>query len=235
MNCLDFRRAAGADPQHLSDEALRHRDACPQCAGFLKSVERLDATIFKALQVPVESRPALPEATQTRIAEAVKASVGNRRRWYALAASIAGGVAVGALLWASGSNDALARDAIEHTRHEASVMVTSHIPVAAAEMRAVLDRDRVRLRSDPGLVSYVMSCQFRGHTVPHLVVQTSSGPVTVLVLRDEKVKRTVRFHEQGYAGTLVRSGPGGLALVGATDEQVAEAVERVEAALEWGE
>ncbi|HEX7373415.1 MAG TPA: DUF3379 family protein, partial [Steroidobacteraceae bacterium] len=111
--------------------------------------------------------------------------------------------------------------------------VTTSVPADAQAVQVALARDRVELRSDPGLVSYVMSCKFRGHTVPHLVVQTATGPVTVLVLRDEKVTRTVTFHAQGYSGTLVHSGPGGLAVIGTSDAQVAEAAARVNAALEW--
>jgi hypothetical protein len=233
MNCLEFRRLAGADPEHLTAEALTHRDGCPQCAEFLRKVQRLDATIFKALQIPAESRPVLPPDVRPRIADAIQASVGSRNRWYALAASIAGGVAVGALLWAGGSHDALARDAVAHMQHESASMTVSQVAADAENVRAVLAKDGVRLRSDVGRVSYVMSCPFRGHEVPHLVVQTSAGPVTVLVLRDERVSRATTFHEQGYSGTLEPSGPGSIAVIGGSDEQVKEAASRVGAALEW--
>ena len=39
--------------------------------------------------------------------------------------------------------------------------------------------------------------------MPHLVVQTESGPVTVMVLVHETVGRPVQFDEQGYRGTIV--------------------------------
>lgn len=233
MNCLEFRRAAGADPEHLGAEALAHRDACPQCAQYLQSIRHLDATIFKALNVSVEPQPAMTRTAPPRVAQAVRASLGNRNRWYALAASVAGGVAIGALLWASGSRDALAKDAVQHMAHESKSMVVTRVPADPAQVRDVLARDGVRLRSNPGLVTYVMSCSFRGHEVPHLVVQTAEGPVTVLVLRDEKVSRARKFHEQGYAGTIEPSGPGSIAVIGGTDEQVREAVERLDDSLEW--
>jgi hypothetical protein len=57
--------------------------------------------------------------------------------------------------------------------------------------------------------------------------------VTVLVLRDEKVTRVMRFHEQGYVGTLEPAGPGSIAVIGSSPAQVKEAAERVAAALEW--
>jgi hypothetical protein len=39
--------------------------------------------------------------------------------------------------------------------------------------------------------------------VPHLVVQTDRGPVTILILVDESVRGSVRFDLQGYQGVLV--------------------------------
>jgi len=233
MNCLEFRRAAGADPEHLSPDAVAHRDGCPQCAQFLQNVRLMDATILKALQIPAGDRVAWTPAAPPPVGAAVQASLGNRNRWYALAASIAGGVAIGALLWVSGSRDALARDAVAHLAHEPEAMVATQVPADAAQVTAVLAKDGIRLRSDPGLVTYVMSCAFRGHQVPHLVVQTSEGPVTVLVLREEKVSRARKFHEQGYAGTIEPSGPGSIAVIGGTDQQVREAAARIDSALEW--
>jgi hypothetical protein len=233
MNCLEFRRAAGADPRHLRADAIGHRDGCPQCAAYVRQLLVMDVTILKALQVqgPAERSSARPVPPRAR--EVARAVLGNRNRWYALAASVVGGVLVGVLLWASGSRNALARDVLGHVAHEPQALVTTQVPVGADRVRDILAKDGLRLRSDMGLVSYAMSCPFRGHEVPHLVVQTAGGPVTVLVLRDEKVTRVMRFHEQGYVGTLEPAGPGSIAVIGSSPAQVKEAAERVAAALEW--
>ena len=66
------------------------------------------------------------------------------------------------------------------------------------------------------MVSYAQSCRFRGEKVPHLVVQTDAGPVTVMVLRNEKVTAPVKFAEQGYVGTILPAGPGSVAVIGPT-------------------
>jgi len=232
MNCMEFRRAAGADPRHLASDARSHRDGCAQCAAYLRQLLAMDATILKALQVTV--LPARSAATVAPRASVVsKAVLTNPRRWYALAASILGGVLVGVVLWASGPRNALARDVLAHIAHEPQSLVVTQVPVDAERVRVVLAKDGLRLRSDMGTVSYAMSCSFRGHEVPHLVVQTAGGPVTVLVLRDEKVRRVMNFHEQGYVGTIEPAGPGSIAVIGGTPDQVREAAERVAAALEW--
>ncbi len=64
--------------------------------------------------------------------------------------------------------------------------------------------------------------------MPHLVVQTARGPVTVLVLRNEHVKGKQNFRESGYSGVLVPVGPGTLAVMAADDATVTAAVIEIE-------
>ena len=78
----------------------------------------------------------------------------------------------------------------------------------------MLRDSRLRLSNGAGMVSYASSCAFRGHRVPHLVIQTESGPVTVMVLVHEGVRKPVRFDEQGYRGVIVPvAGHGSLAVL----------------------
>ena len=78
----------------------------------------------------------------------------------------------------------------------------------------MLRDSHVRLAAGAGVVSYASSCAFRGHHVPHLVIQTESGPVTVMVLVHERVQKPVQFDEQGYRGVIVPvAGHGSLAVL----------------------
>jgi hypothetical protein len=229
MQCLEFRQAAGADPKHLNAEAGAHRDACPKCAEFLRQMLALDERILAALSVPV------PERAAAKLAPNVVAFPRiERRRWMALAASIAGGVMVGTLLWVSGPRASLAEDVVRHMAHEPGVMVQTSAPADAAKLGRVLERGGIRLDPDAGLVSYAETCRFRGRNVPHLVVQTDAGPVTVMVLPRERVAAPVQFDDGGYAGTILPAGPGSIAVLGHEPREVIDQVaERVAAAVEW--
>ena len=232
MNCLEFRGVAGADPRHLGADAIAHGDSCRQCAAHLRQLLAMDATILRALKVPVP--PERKAGDLSPRASVVPAAVfANPRRWYALAASILGGVLVGVVLWTSGPRNALARDVLGHIAHEPEALVATRVPADSAKVQEILGTAGVRLRSDMGLVSYAMSCSFRGHDVPHLVVQTSGGPVTVLVLRDEHVRRPMKFHEGKVVGIIGPEGPGSIAVIGGSDTQVKETTARVAAALEF--
>jgi len=228
MECLEFRRAAGADPKHLSVEAGAHRDTCPKCAEFLRQTLALDEKILSALRVPVPEHGAAGVTPNLLAFPRIE-----RRRWMALAASIAGGVLIGSLLWVSAPRASLAEDIVKHMAHEPGVMVMSSAPEDASRVQRVMERGGIRLRPDAGMVSYAQTCRFRGEKVPHLVVQTDSGPVSVMVLRDEKVTAPVKFAEQGYVGTILPAGPGSVAVIGPTGADLQQVAARVAAAVVW--
>ena len=227
MDCLEFRRLAGADPQHPDAVMLEHAAGCPRCTGYLRQTLELDRHILAALSVPVPPRHA-GRATGSAVPGL------DRRRWYALAASIVAGVLVGSLLWVGGPRNSLAQDVLAHMEHEPEALVVTTTPADGAVLGRVLERGGVRLRPEVGTVSYANSCRFRGRTVPHLVVQTDGGPVTVMVLRNERLEAPVRFAEQGFAGTIVPAGPGSIAVIGGSDADLEQITERVLAAVDWG-
>jgi hypothetical protein len=121
---------------------------------------------------------------------------------------------------------------------EPQAWATTDIPVPAASLASVLDDARMRLKPDAGLVSYANSCMFRGHRVPHLVVQTTHGPVTVMVLRHESSAQRVRFDTGGFRGVIVPvPGHGSLAVLAheqSMDAAMVDAVAaRVRGAILW--
>ena len=47
------------------------------------------------------------------------------------------------------------------------------------------------------------TCFFRGRLVPHLIVRTTEGPVTVMILPEERVGAPEHFDEGGYRGVVI--------------------------------
>lgn len=228
MQCLEFRRAAGADPRHPGAEALEHARGCPGCAAHLRELRLLDERILAALSIPVpEPAASVPARSAVRVALAR-----DRRRWMALAASIVAGVLVGTLLWLAAPRSSLASALVGHLDHEPGVMVVATQPVDAARLAEVLDRGGLSLRGDRVRVSYAQTCWFRGHFVPHLVVQTARGPVTVMVLRDERVDAPRRFREGGFAGTILPLATGSVAVIGAQRDGLDEIAASLRDAIE---
>src|SRR5262245_53488856 len=86
MNCVEFRRAIGADPQHPSEAAVAHRAGCAECAAYERNMLEVDGLLRRALTIPVPATATAPVALPAHPAP---------KRWYAMAASTLLAVMVG--------------------------------------------------------------------------------------------------------------------------------------------
>ena len=243
MNCQHFRRAILADPHTIDAQMRLHLASCHDCTRYMAQVQRFEERLGRALRVDVDApkKQAQPPRTlfSTRRWASARASRARlRRRWVAAAASLLLAVMVGGGLWLAFPGYSLAAAVVEHMAGEPNAWARTDVPVPQPMLDAVLRESHIRLKGDAGLVSYASSCAFRGHQVPHLVVQTAAGPVTVMVLTHESTKMRVHFDEDGYRG-VIEGVPGhgslavlerGNAIGGAVIESV---VRQVRNAIDW--
>jgi hypothetical protein len=241
MNCSEYRRQLLTDPRRPSAEMQAHVAQCQECPQYTERLLRFEGRLEQALQVdigssrsdvsgraPLRDSAGLPLRRRLRV----------RRRGLALAASVLLAVVGAGLLWLGAPGRSLAAAVVDHMADEPDAWVRTEIAVPARQLDAVMSESGAHLQPAAGLVSYVHSCEFRGHQVPHLVVQTAAGPVTVMVLVHESVRSRVHFDEQGYRGIILPvPGHGSLAVLERapnTDMKAVDAVaEQVLAALAW--
>jgi hypothetical protein len=221
--CIEFRRRAGAEP-FAADHAMEaHRRECPACARYQDELRAMDGVIQRALAV------GLPLRREKRAEPPAEA---RRRRFLAIAASLVAGVAVGVVLLVSAPRASVAREVIDHVAHEPGAMDTT-APLAPAALAAVLDPDGTQLRPDVGDVTFAARCVVDGRVVPHLVVRTPRGPVTVLMLRHRDLGQPVRFREQGYEGVVMPAPVGSIAIVGQGVADLDGVARKVFGAVHW--
>ena len=227
-----YRSAIMADPHDADPELLAHRESCAECRAFTEQLLRFEARLERALLVDI-----VPKSSVLPFARRGAAAPGPRR-WMAMAASLLLALVISAGVWLTLPQRGLAADVVAHMAGEPDAWRQTDVPVPGADLNAVLEASRLRLKPDAGVVSYAASCDFRGHKVPHLVVQTQSGPVTVMVLVHEAVRNPKHFDEQGYRGTIVPvPGHGSIAVLMRDRESGSGDVERIAArvddALVW--
>lgn len=225
VNCLEFRRALGADPTHASPASLAHRAACATCEKYAQDMLRLNGLIKRALEVPVPTigEFIVPQAPTIKTPAA---------RWYAMAASLFLMIGlIGAVVWLGLPRETLAKEAMQHIQHELQSMRIDSNRVASNLLDGMLRAHGWHLTQNLAGVSYLQNCEFRGHSVPHLVVQTERGPVTVLVLPEEKIAAVQRFDEQPYHGMLAPLHAGGIAVIAADASALASVTATVGAAI----
>jgi hypothetical protein len=222
-----YRSAMMSDPHDADPELLAHRESCAECRAFTEQLLRFEARLERALLVDI-----VPKTTVLPFARRLAPAPGPGRRM-AMAASLLLALVVAAGVWLTLPQRGLAADLVAHMAGEPDAWRLTDVPVPGADLNAVLEESKLRLKPDAGVVSYASSCDFRGHKVPHLVVQTHSGPVTVMVLVHEAVRNQKQFDEQGYRGTIVPvPGHGSIAVLMRDTNSGSGDVERVAARVE---
>lgn len=211
MNCLEFRRAVGAEPARRGGELDEHRRACAACADFAQQIQALDRRLFQALSVAMPTRP--------RRNPFLVQAFAPQRRW-ALAASLLLAIGVAFGVWVAFPRASLAEDVVRHAGHEPQSWSTEGIEVSAEDLDRILRGAGLRTTPDLGRVSYARSCWFRGHFVPHLVVLDESGPIMLLLLPHESVSSETRFSEGGYSGVILPAAHGSVAVLAQADARL---------------
>lgn len=229
MNCSEARFALAADPRSDDPALLAHLEQCTGCAAYAIDMHELDRRLRDALAVPVPAVKLPSGPYPTAAVPPVSGSGPARRdttRRFALAAGAAGVAVLVGLLWAGFPRQSLASAVVAHMAHEPGAWSTTAV-LPESEVDSVMTRSGVRFAHDLPDVTYANSCWFRGRHVPHLVVQTSVGPVTVLVLPEEPVERSVRLEEGDYRGTLVPAPRGSIAVLARDEADVEQVAKRV--------
>jgi hypothetical protein len=239
MDCADYRRLLLSEPGRPTGDMLTHVAGCRECTRYTERAMRFEGQLERAMQVDFH------EFAAARGVPARGAGSGRpgaaprlRRHRFAIAASMLLATGLAGALWLAAPGRSLAAAVVNHMADEPDAWARTEVRVPGQALDAVMREAGAHLEPEAGLVSYVHSCEFRGHQVPHLVVQTATGPVTVMLLVHESVRRDVNFDEQGYRGMIVPlRGHGSLAVLEHTadaDPKTLDAVAaRVLSALDW--
>jgi hypothetical protein len=206
VTCEDARLLIGADPGASTPGLEEHLATCAACARFRDEMRTLDADIRRAMERP-------PDIARPRLG---RRPVGWRQWALAASAVLATFAVLG--VWLLRPSDTLAREVVVHVQGEPeSWFATQH--VSAQGIAHALRGAGVALDITSEKIMYAQSCWFRGHYVPHLVVQTARGPATVLILRHEQVRARRAFHEAGMTGVILPAAQGSIAVLarGAAD------------------
>jgi hypothetical protein len=144
---------------------------------------------------------------------------------------VAAALVVALTLWLSRPPETLAAEIVTHVKGEPNSWDRTE-PVDTGQLDAVLRKSGVKLGRGMQPVVYASSCWFRGHFVPHFVVMTKNGPVTVMVLLNEKVHAAQQFNEEGYSGLLMPVRTGSVAVLSRTPMSLEQPASDVVTALQ---
>lgn len=216
MNCVEFRRHLGADPQSNAAEFVRHRGECPRCADASERALQFDRNLLRALNIAAPAQLAdsilLAQATDERRR---RATLRRRGTIFAVAASLA--LAVG-LFGMRVDAQPLSTLAVDHLSAEPFALVTT-VPLPDSDVRKAFAKRGVALDKVPAGVSYVQCCPVGRYLSVHMVMPEHDGPVTVLYITNDVVKQRQDFARNGWLGRSVPLAHGTLILLAHTSSQ----------------
>jgi len=215
--CAHARLQIGGDPHNLPPEIAAHVATCAACARFLQETLALDGRLRTALELP--------------LSEFRQKSRAPPARRFALAASVALAVLLAGGFWVLKPQSALAHEVVVHVMEESGSWDQTQL-LPAAEVAGILRTAGVEFDASLPVV-YGYACPFRGHRVPHFVVQTANGPMTVMLLAHEHVSKRTVFSEAGLHGELLPAGSGSVAVLMRTGEVPEDLAGKIVSAARW--
>ncbi len=232
MDCLEFRRRYSTEPGQSDSVLAAHLSVCASCSAFAVEMESVDQLLGEALRLPV------PDRLQNFSIDSLRQQTAPRRapvlRRFAMAAGVLAALLISFGAWrvATAPED-LSGELVAHMLHEPASLLPDADPVAASEVEYVLRRTGAQLDAPVGTITYIKSCPFRNRQVAHMVINGSTGPVTLMLLPHVSVASAEAFEEAGYKGTIVPVGSGSVAIIGGETEPLTPVEELVSSAVAW--
>jgi hypothetical protein len=234
MNCDDYQAAVSADPGF--SDPTGHADSCAPCREFRADMLALNDRIASAMElsVPPLTMPELPDIDVTKLKSMTARRRPSKVTWFALAATVLLAVFVGARVTQMGVfYGTLEEQVLAHVDHEPQALRVTSTPVADSSLARVVPEDLATMNHDAGLITYARSCRINGNTVPHLVIQGEHGPITILLMPDEKISESQALQGVSVRGVILPVGNGSIAIIGAREEQLDRVQQNVLDSVKW--
>jgi len=224
MNCLDVCRQLNGDAYSDNDAIKNHIKHCDSCAAYAAQQNKLTDALEQAINISV------PEGLASRILlqQSINDKQQNRfqrKRVYAIAASVVLTVSLVSGLLLVNLPIALEQVALTHVKDELNHLKDNN-DVQLVTLNRLLKPFNMKLNSEIGTIKYAGSCTIRNSKGVHIVVETASGPVTILLMPGEFVKNRKLVDDALFTGSVVPIENGSFAIIGEHRESLSDLEKR---------
>lgn len=241
MNCRDFRRHLLIDPFSADTAFVSHAAKCEDCADAMRRARDFETKLRTALAEAAESDRS--DTTERRAGGPPPTPRFGLAPWFlgafALLVLVLG---VGSRPWLAGWPPATGERAATNSPLGAAVL--AHIESEAA----VLDADplvpepaldplfgSLGIQVEPAAIDqelrplrYAARCWIRQGEAVHLVLTGETGPLTLLLMPDERLEAPEPIRSAHFRGLMVPAGSGSLAVIGEPAERVTRIARRLQ-------
>lgn len=222
MNFSEFIERLGADPGSQDPAFILARNSTPEFIEAAARSDRFERRLRQALEV---KEPESLLRDLAAVADSEPAAGSNWRpiwRNYAVAAGVLLIVALAGITWRMNVLEPSVTDYVaEHYAFDGPEMLGRGEGQAADNIPEVLDSLGMGLTPEfASIVSFIKFCPTPGGLGAHLIVNTPTGPVTVLFMPDLKVDDGQMLEFDGMQAHLVNVTGGAAAIIGTPSQHV---------------
>lgn len=236
MNCLEFRRQLLTEPEVDDPALVAHEHDCEQCGLFAQNEARFERDLKEVMSIDVPKGLAERIKMRQGIVEEVHRK--HVRPWrYAVAASLllvmVVVVVIGYQTQRLSETEALLQQAVlDHIHGELQSLVAQQ-DIELEQLNLLLKPLGGHASSKIGKVNYASRCEINEHLGVHFILDGHRGPVTVIYISNEQVRRDSQIKNARFDGMLIPAGEGSLAIVGERGEALDELTERLKNNIKW--
>ena len=215
MDFSEFKRRIGAEPRSADPDLLRARDSAPE---FSAEADRASAFESKLEQAVNVSMPAglLDELQQISQQPADEAPAKKRWMPMALAASLLIAVGAAGISWQQNRSwDSVGDYLAEHYAYDGHALENQAGSAADGDLQQMLSEFNVEaLPQLADIVSVIKYCPTPDGKGVHMVVNTETGPVTLIYMPNTEVTDHDYLEMKDVEAVLVSLPSGSAAIMG---------------------
>lgn len=231
MDDLAFRRQAYTDPACKDSAFIEQKNKSDENVNFVEDLQLLDGYLKQAMHI----QPPEDLAERIKLRQALHQHQDMRKRtlFWSIAASVLIVFAVFFNLQPLNMHKSnLEQQVLSHIYHEIDHLYEQQNR-SLEQVNTLLSEFGSHLNASIGSVNYLGSCEIaRGRGV-HMVVEGSTGPITVMMLPDLPVDSRHLINDKRFKGLIMPAGKGSVAVVGEKGESLELLQEKLIENMRW--
>ena len=235
MNCDDYKQAIGADPSF--DGGAGHLSECQSCQEYRREMQALDLKIGRALalDVPELVMPSLDDVDTGNIVTLESRRRVTTKTWFSVAATVALAAFIGFRYGPDNTSGyaSLADEVLAHVTHAPAALQVTDKKVSDDHLRDIVPASMANMDHSSGLITFAETCPISGYDVPHLVIQGEHGPITIMLLPNEKISEAISLNDENSHGVILPVGDGSIAIVGSREEKLEDVQKLILQSVTW--
>lgn len=200
-------------------------------------MQALDLKIGRALalDVPVLAMPSLDDVDTGNVVALESRRRVTTKTWFSVAATVALVVFIGFRYGPDNTTEysSLADEVLAHVTHVPAALQVTDKKVSDDHLHKIVPASIANMDHSLGLITFAETCPISGYDVPHLVIQGEHGPITIMLLPNEKISAAISLSDENSHGVILPVGDGSIAIVGSRDEKLEDVQKKILQSVTW--